>query len=386
MAEESDLERTEPASTRRLEQAREKGQVPRSPELATFAVLMAAGSGLLLMGGALARSLVEVMRTSLTLDRAAVFDPAQMAGRLYDGTLAALLGFSPFFLLVVVAALLAPMLVSGWLFTFEAIVPDFARLSPLTGLSRIVSWHGLIELGKAVLKTLLVGGVAAAVVWSERAEIVGLVNEPLEPALMHLGRLLGFTFLAVAGALLLVVVVDVPFQLWDHARQLRMTKEEVRQELKETEGDPQIKARIRALQREAARRRMMAEVPKADVVVTNPAHYAVALRYRERTMRAPRVVAKGSMLLAERIVELAREAEVPVLRSPPLARALYHHAEIGRDIPAALYTAVAEVLAWVYQLRRFETVGGEAPREPTGVPVPAELDPGEAPAASPAPT
>jgi flagellar biosynthetic protein FlhB len=386
MAEESDLERTEPASSRRLEQAREKGQVPRSPELATFAVLMAAGSALLLMGGALARSLVEVMRTSLTLDRAAVFDPAQMSSRLYDGALAALLGFSPYFLLVVAAALLAPMLISGWLFTFEAIVPDFARLNPMSGLSRIVSWHGLIELGKAVLKTLLVGGVAAAVVWSERAEIVGLVNEPLEPALVHLGTLLGFTFLAVAGALLLVVIVDVPFQLWDHARQLRMTKEEVRQELKETEGDPQIKARIRALQREAARRRMMAEVPKADVVVTNPAHYAVALRYSERTMRAPRAVAKGSMLLAERIVELAREAGVPVLRSPPLARALYRHAELGRDIPAALYTAVAEVLAWVYQIRRFETVGGEAPREPTAVPVPVELDPGEPPAASPGPT
>jgi flagellar biosynthetic protein FlhB len=186
----------------------------------------------------------------------------------------------------------------------------------------------------------------------------------------------------VAGALLLVVAVDVPFQIWDHHRQLRMTKEEVRQELKETEGDPQIKARIRAMQREVARRRMMAEVPKADVVVTNPIHYAVALRYAERTMRAPRVVAKGSLLVAERIVELAREAQVPVLRSPPLARALFAHAEVGRDIPAALYTAVAEVLAWVYQLRRFESVGGEVPREPTAVPVPAELDPGEQPAAS----
>ena len=382
MAEESDLERTEPASQRRLEQARERGQVPRSPELATFAVLMAAGGGLLFMGGLLAASLAAVMRAGLTLDRAAVFDPARMSARLYDAAFAALTGFSPFFLLVAAVAIVAPVLVSGWLFTFQGLLPDFSRLNPATGFSRILSWHGLIELSKAVLKTLLVGGVAALVVWSERAEIIGLVDEPLEPALAHLGHLLGFTFLAVAGALLLVVAVDVPFQIWDHHRQLRMTKEEVRQELKETEGDPQIKARIRAMQREVARRRMMAEVPKADVVVTNPVHYAVALRYAERTMRAPRVVAKGSLLVADRIVELARQAQVPVLRSPPLARALFAHAEIGRDIPAALYTAVAEVLAWVYQVRRFETAGGEAPREPTAVPVPAGLDPGEPSAAS----
>jgi flagellar biosynthetic protein FlhB len=377
MAEESDLERTEPASPRRLEQARERGQVPRSPELSTFAVLMAAGGGLLLLGGPLVGSLTGLMRASLTLDRAAVFDPAQMAGHLYDSALAALLGFSPLFLLVAVVAILAPMVISGWLFTFNALQPDFARLNPLTGLSRILSWHGLIELLKALLKALLVGGVAAAVVWSERAEIVGLASQSLEPALAHLAKLLGVTFLTVAGALALIVLVDVPFQLWDHGRQLRMTKEEVRQEFKETEGDPQIKARIRALQREAARRRMMAEVPKADVVVTNPTHFAIALRYSERTMRAPRVVAKGSNLVADRIVELARSNDVPILRAPPLARALYSHAAIGQDIPAALYTAVAEVLAWVYQLRRFESVGGEPPREPGALSVPAGLDPGE---------
>jgi flagellar biosynthetic protein FlhB len=377
MAEESDLERTEPASPRRLEQAREKGQVPRSPELSTFAVLMAAGGGLMLLGGALGSRLADVMRAGLTLDRAAAFDHGQMSGRLYDGVLATLLGFAPYFLLVAAVAILAPVLLSGWLFTFQALAPDFSRLNPLSGLGRIFSWRGVIELGKAVLKSLLVGGMAAIVVWSERAEILGLVNEPLEPAIMHLGQLLGVTFLTVAGALLLVVAVDVPFQIWDHGRQLRMTKEEVRQELKETEGDPQIKARIRALQREAARRRMMAEVPKADVVVTNPTHYAVALRYREGAMGAPRVVAKGSLLVAERIVQLARDADVPVLRAPPLARALFAHAQLGRDIPAPLYAAVAEVLAWVYQLRRFESAGGEPPLEPAAVQVPADLDPGE---------
>ena len=376
MAEESDLERTEPASQRRLEQARERGQVPRSPELSTFAVLLAAGGGMIVMGGTLVDSLERIMRAGLTLDRASAFDTARVTGRLYEGAAAALVGFAPLFLLVALAAILAPLLVSGWLFTFQALQPDFSRLNPINGFSRILSWHGAIELGKALLKTLVIGGVAAWVVWSERAEIISLLTAPVEPGLVHLGGLLGRTFLSVAGAFALIVAIDVPFQIWDHHRQLRMTREEVRQELKETEGDPQLKARIRSLQREVARRRMMAEVPKADVVVTNPDHYAVALRYSERTMRAPRVVAKGSLLVAERIAQLARDNGVPVLRAPPLARALFAHAEIGREIPGALYNAVAEVLAWVYQLRRFEAGDGERPAEPAVLPVPAELDPG----------
>jgi flagellar biosynthetic protein FlhB len=376
MAEESDLERTEPASQRRLDQAREQGQVPRSPELSTFAVLLAAGGGLMLTGPGLVESLVRLMRSGLTLDRHASFDTGQLTERLYHAALGALMGLSPLLLVVAVVAIVAPMLVSGWLFTFQALQPDFSRLNPLNGLSRIASWHGIVELGKAVLKTILIGGVAAWVVWSERAEMLSLISEPLEPGLRHLAHLLEFTFLSIAGALALIVLVDVPFQIWDHARQLRMTKEEVRQEMKEVEGNPQIKARIRSLQREAARRRMMAEVPTADVVVTNPDHYAVALKYQEGAMRAPRVVAKGSLLVADRIVEMARGADVPILRAPPLARALFAHADVGQEIPAALYNAVAEVLAWVYQLRRFESAGGERPREPTLLPVPEELDPG----------
>jgi flagellar biosynthetic protein FlhB len=378
MAEESDLERTEPASERRLQQARERGQVPRSPELSTFAVLIAAGGGLMFMGSALLDTLTRVMRAGLTLDRDAAFDTGSLAQRLLDSAANALIGFAPWFLLVAIVAILVPMLISGPLFTLQSMQPDFSRLNPTRGLGRIFSWHGLVELAKAVLKSALIGGVAAWAIWSERAEMAGLVSEPAGLGLAHLAHLLGMTFLIIAGALAVVVVVDVPFQIWDHHRQLRMTREELRQELKETEGDPQVKARIRSLQREAARRRMMAEVPKADVVVTNPDHYAVALRYAEGRMRAPRVVAKGAMLIAERIVEIAQDASVPVLRSPPLARALFAHADVGQEIPGALYNAVAEVLAWVYQLRRFEASGGERPREPSRLRVPPELDPGPA--------
>jgi flagellar biosynthetic protein FlhB len=178
--------------------------------------------------------------------------------------------------------------------------------------------------------------------------------------------------------MVIVVAVDVPFQLWNHARRLRMSRDELRREAKETEGDPQIKARIRSLQREAARKRMMAEVPKADVVVTNPTHYAVALSYRENSMRAPRVVAKGQHLTALRIRELAKDNWVPVVEAPPLARALYRHTELGDEIPETLYTAVAEVLAYVFQLRRFEAEGvGAPPLPPHEFAVPAGLDPQE---------
>jgi len=375
MAEDSDLERTEPASERRLQQARERGQVPRSPELSTFSVLLAAGGGLIVLGAGLVKSLESVLRGALTLDRNGAFETGQMGARLFDAASAALMGLAPLLLLVILVALLTPTLVSGWLFSFEALQPDFSRLSPARGFGRIFSWHGLIELGKAVLKALLIGGVAVWAIWSTRTEIFALASEPLESGLAHLATLLGRSFLIIAGAFALVVVIDVPFQIWDFRRQLRMTREEVREEFKETEGNPQIKARIRNLQREAARRRMMQEVPKADVIVTNPTHYAVALRYREDSMRAPRVIAKGVELIAERIMELGADAGVPRIEAPALARALYAHAEVGRDIPASLFGAVAEVLAWVYNLRRAQESGGESPRPPVELAVPVALDP-----------
>jgi len=375
MAEDSDLERSEPASERRLQQARDRGQVPRSPELSTFAVLMASGAGLMVLGAGLVNSLERVLRGALTLDRNAAFETGQMSARLFDAASTALMGLSPLLLLVVIVALLTPTLVSGWLFSFDALQPDFSRLNPARGLGRIFSWHGLIELGKAILKTVLIGGVAVWAIWSTRTEVFSLASEPLEAALAHLAMLLGRSFLIIAGAFALIVLIDVPFQIWDFRRQLRMTREEVREEFKETEGNPQIKARIRTMQREVARRRMMQEVPKADVIVTNPTHYAVALRYRDDSMRAPRVIAKGVEMTAERIMEIGADAGVPRIEAPALARALYAHAEVGRDIPAALFNAVAEVLAWVYNLRRAEESGGEAPRAPAELPVPVGMDP-----------
>lgn len=379
MAEDSDLERTEPASSRRIEQAREKGQIARSRELSTFTVLMAAGSGLMLMSSQLLNSLASLMRDGLTLDRVAAFDPVQMLARLHQLSLGVLIEFLPFILLMVVAAVLAPLVLGGWLLSFQAVQPDFSRVDPLKGIGRLFSWQSLIELAKAVAKSALIGGIAFWVIWHYKEAVFSLAGEPLNQGIAHLGSLLGVTFLAISGSMILIVAVDVPFQLWNHASKLKMTKEEVRQENKEMEGSPEVKAQVRRMQREMARRRMMAEVPKADVIVTNPTHYAVALRYQDKTHSAPVVVAKGSALLAARIRELGEEHHVPILEAPPLARALYRHGEVGDEIPAALYTAVAEVLAYVYQLRSYEAGGGEQPQPPQHLPVPPGLDPeGEA--------
>lgn len=379
MAEDSDLERTEPASSRRIEQAREKGQIARSRELATFTVLLAAGGGLMLMGPQLMDSLAGLMRNGLTLDRAVAFDPLLMLPRLHQLALSALYAFFPFLLLMVVAAIMAPLVMGGWLFSFQALQPDFSRLDPLKGFGRLFSSTSLVELVKALAKSALIGGVALWVFWHHKEAMFSLAGESFNQSASHLGSLLGTTFLYIVASLLLIVAIDVPFQLWEHARKLKMTKEEVRQENKEMEGSPEVKAHIRRMQRELARGRMMAEVPKADVIVTNPTHYAVALRYQDKAHAAPVVVAKGSALLAARIRELGEEHHVPILEAPPLARALFRHAELGEEIPSALYTAVAEVLAYVYQLRNYEAGVGEQPQPPQHLPVPPDLDPeGEA--------
>jgi len=371
MAEDSDLEKTEAATGRRLQRAREEGQVVRSQELSTFVELLTALGVLIVMGDYLMDALSRVMRQGFSLDRASVFDPHLMMARFHAQAVDILVAFLPFLGFVALAAVVTPFVLSGWNFTFKPLAPAFSKLNPMTGIKRVFSVNGLVELVKALLKSLLIGGVAAWVIWRSMDVFFALPGEPLNVAIAHIGDLVTSTALVIVGAFVFLVIADVPFQIWHYAKNLRMTKDEVRQEAKESEGDPQIKARIRGMQREAARRRMMAEIPKAQVVVTNPTHFAVALRYEEG-MAAPRVVAKGSALLAQRIAELAREHRVPVLETPPLARALYRHTEIGDEVPQRLYTAVAQVLAYVYQLRQATAVAPELPRD---LPVPADLDP-----------
>jgi len=375
MAEDSDLEKTEQPSQRKLDQAREKGQVARSRELSTFAVLLAGGGVLWFMGASFTQHMVKLLHDGLTLDRELAFNPDLMIPRLYDLSLDALITFLPFLLVVMLAAAFSPLLLNGWLFSIEALQPKFSKMNPVSGIARMFSTNSLVELAKAIGKSILVGGVAAWVIWSNKDAVMALGMQATAASIPQIGHLVGASFMTIVGAMLLIVAIDVPFQLWDHNKKLMMTKEEVRQESKETEGDPMVKGRIRSLQREAARRRMMAAIPTADVVVTNPTHYAVALKYGDKGMSAPIVVAKGSHLLALRIREIAEENHVPILEAPPLARALHKHTDLGESIPEALYTAVAEVLAYVYQLHRYEKQGGARPQEPKHLPVPVELDP-----------
>jgi len=330
-----------------------------------------------LLGGQLLSGFTGLVRTGLNLPAAAAFETDRMVSLLGQEGASGFLTIAPVLVAAFIAALAAPMLLNGWLISAKPLQPDFSRLNPLSGIARIFSVAGLVELVKAVAKVVVVGGVAALVLWHSLDAVVSLTTQPADSAFSQAARLVGWTMILVVGGMVLVVAVDVPFQLWNHARKLRMSLDELKREAKETEGDPHVKARIRSLQREAARKRMMEEVPKADVVITNPTHYAVALAYKENSMRAPRVVAKGQNIIAARIRELAAEHRVPVLEAPPLARALYRHAELGDEIPETLYTAVAEVLAYVFQLRHATGRRGHVPLPPEHIEVPPGLDPQE---------
>lgn len=375
MAEENDFERTEPASPQRLKQAREDGQVARSQELNTFALLATVGVSIWVLGGQLLSGLTGLMRSGLTLSAEDGFRADQMVRLLGRHGSTGFLAIAPVLAAALLAALFAPLLLNGWLFALKPLRPDFSRLNPLTGFGRIFSVHGLVELVKALSKVFVVGGIATLVIWESLDAVLSLSQETTAGAATHAARLVGWTLILMVGGVALIAAIDVPYQLWNHQRKLRMSRAELKREAKESEGDPQIKARIRSLQREAARKRMMAEVPKADVVITNPTHYSVALSYKENAARAPRIVAKGRDLTAVRIRELAGKHRIPVVEAPPLARALYRHVDLDDEIPEALYTAVAEVLAYVFQLRRFDREGGRAPQLPGEIAVPAGLDP-----------
>lgn len=380
MADESDSPRTEKATPRRLEQAREEGQVARSRELSTSLMLLAAGLLFYTSGPRFVDGFARLMRQGLSLSNAEAFDSTSMLARLAGIAAEGLSAAAPLLIVLVTVALLAPTLVGGWIFSVQAVQPDFSRLSPMRGLKQMFSSHGFGELAKSIGKAALVGVTAFAILWNVQGEILGLAAVASEHGLHALGGLLAWAFLILGSSMALIAAADVPFQIWRHGKGMEMTREEVRKEMRESDGDPQMKSRIRKEQRERARARMMQEVPKADVIVTNPLHYAVALRYSESSMRAPTVVAKGAELVAARIRDLGAEHSVPILQSPRLARALYFHAEVGQEIPAQLYNAVAQVLAYVYQLRHWrsagETAGGGRPPElPNELPVPEEMDP-----------
>jgi flagellar biosynthetic protein FlhB len=364
-----------PATERRLKKAREDGQVARSRDLGHFAALGGAVALLAAVAPLLGEWMSELMTQGLRFDVQGVQNPAAMGERLSDQTLRLLVVLIPMFAVMVAGALASGLLAGGWNFTMKALEPKFEKLNPLSGLQRVFSVDQLTDTLKASFLALLLGVLGGVYLWQHWMEHVQMLSMPLPTAMGTAGTLLRNGLLLLVGLLATFALVDVPLQRFMHARRLRMSFQEVKQEHKETEGNAEVKGRMRAKMRELASRRMLAAVPQADLVVMNPTHFAVALKYDESKMGAPRVVAKGADLLALKIRDLAKEHKVPVLQSPPLARALYAHSEIDQEIPARLFSAVAQVLAWVYQLRDAAAQGRMAAADAPTPEVPADLDP-----------
>lgn len=368
-------QKTLPATPRKIRKAREDGQVARSRDLGHLAAIGAGGAVIVGLAGPLTARLQELMGQALRFDAAAVADPSSMLQALVDIGLLMLAFTLPLGIALFLLALAAGIGTGGWNFTLKPLQPKLEKIGPIAGLKRMVSKQQLVTMLKACGLALILFAIGAVYLHWRAEAFSSLLTLPLAHALPLAGDLV------VGGLLLLVLVlgafalVDVPLQRHLLLERLKMSHQELKQEHKETEGNAEVKGRLRARMRALATRRMMAAVPLADIVVMNPTHFAVALKYDEGGSGAPRVVAKGADLLAMRIRDAARAAGVPVLQAPPLARALYAHCELDQEIPQALFAAVAQVLAWVYQLRAAVAAGRPMPEAPAGLPVPAGLDP-----------
>lgn len=370
----SDQEKTEEPTARRLEKSREEGQVARSRELTTFVILFGGVLMLWSLGSTLYNNLGLMMEQAFSFERLQISEPGPMLQNVLELGQAALISLLPLFAVMLLLALVAPALLGGWVVSTKSMAPKFEKLNPIKGLKRIFSTQALAELGKAIAKTVLVGSVLTLFLWQQRQSFMRLMSLEVKQALGEAMGLAALACLLMILTLIVVVAFDVPYQMFTHKKKLRMSKEEVKREHKETEGDPFVKGKIRQQQQAMARRRMMADVPKADVIITNPTHYAVALQYDEHGMGAPKVIAKGTELVAHKIRELGDEHQVPRLEAPALARALYAHVDLGHEIPAALYTAVAEVLAWAFQLKRARQGIAVMPPTPKDIEVPKDYE------------
>ncbi len=373
MADDSAQEKTEAATPRRLAKAREEGQVPRSKDLTTTAVLLASSIGLLVFGPIISRGLAEVFQFNFTIEREMIFDSAAMFSHLAISLYKAILAITPFFLVVVAAAIWGPTAVGGWLFSSKALSPKFNRLDPISGLQRMFSIKSLVELVKSFGKILVVVFAGIFLFQLMKDSLLGLSAEGIERGMRHSVLLGVYAAIGLSASTLLIVIIDVPFQIWDHAKKMRMSRQEIKDEMKETEGKPEVKSKIRRLQQEQAMRRMMSAVPEADVVITNPTHFSVALKYNPDTMETPILVAKGVDQVALKIREIAKAHKIEKIESPVLARAIYYTTELDGVIPQGLYLAVAQVLAYVFQLREYRKGKSERPVLPRRFDIPPEM-------------
>lgn len=369
----STQEKTEEATPRRKEKAREDGQIPRSRDLTTSAVLIMGAVGLWMFGGHAANTLLNVLRFNFSLEREVLFDPNKMLAHLASSFYESLWALLPIFAVLLIAAIVGPTALGGFLFSGKSIAPKLNRLDPLAGLKRMFSLKSLVELGKSIGKVLAVVFMAYLTLKLFETQLLGLARESLETGVRHSLYISLWATLLISCSTILIAAVDVPFQIWEHSKKLKMSRQDIKDEMKDSDGKPEVKGRMRQMQREMANRRQMASVPKADVIITNPTHFAVALRYDPDTMATPILLAKGTDQTAMKIREIAREYKIEQVRSPVLARAIYHTTQIDGEIPQGLYLAVAQVLAYVFQLRNFRKGRGERPDFPSNIRVPKDM-------------
>ena len=370
---ESGADKTEDPTEKRKKDSREKGEIARSKELNTLAIMLAGSAGLLIFGGALAQDMMELMRYNFSLSRDVLLNPDSMGAFLLHSGKIALIALQPVLLTLLIAALVGPISLGGWLFAAGSLAPKFSRMNPAAGIKRMFSAKALVELLKALAKFFIILIVALLVLKSDIDDLLRIAHEPLELAVIHSLQVVAWSALWMACGLILIAAVDVPVQLWESHQKLLMTKQEVRDEHKDQEGRPEVKQRIRQVQREMSQRRMMAAIPDADVIITNPTHYAVALKYDPEKGGAPMLLAKGSDFLALKIREIGAKHNILLLESPALARSIYHSTELEQEIPAGLYLAVAQVLAFVYQIRQHQAGKGKRPDPLKDVPIPPDL-------------
>lgn len=364
MADEQQQDRTEQPTPKRREDARKKGDVPRSRELTMTGVMLSGATAILLLSGPAAQRIVGGFEDALEIQRNELDDPLFMVEALATSMRHALTGIAPLAIVLLLAVFLSATSIGGWSFSLKAAALKPERMNPIKGIKRVFSANSLNELIKAMVKFGLIAAIAVTWLWYSVDELLGLGREPIHAAIPHAIGIAAISLLVVSCGLIVIAIADVPFQLWNYQKKIRMTRQEVRDEFKETEGRPEVKSRIRTLQQQIATRRMMEEVPEADVVITNPTHFAVALKYDEDVMTAPQVIAKGKGLIAQRIRDIAEEHGVPLFSAPPLARALFRSTNLGQEIPCGLYTAVAQVLAYVFQIDIAARDGHRQPEPP----------------------
>ena len=369
----SSAEKSEEPTQKKLQKASDDGDTVRSKELNTAAILISGSAGLLLFGAGVATSMKDIMSHNFVLPRSVLIDEQYMLNRLSDSIFAALQSLFPLFLLLLAAAIVGPILLGGWNMTFKAIAPKASRMNPLSGLQRIFGPKALVELAKAAAKVLVVACVVILVLYTNIEGILALQSQNALPAVFGSISHIGWSVLIMSCALLIITAIDIPVQIQQHTQKLRMTLQEVKDEMKDTDGRPEVKQKIRQLQQQMASNRMMEDVPEADVIITNPDHYAVALRYDHGQESAPRLLAKGLDRVAFRIKDVATEHDIPVVSSPELARAVYFNTDIGQEIPSGLYVAVAQVLAYIHQLRLFAKGKARKPRLSKKLDIPEDL-------------